>query len=83
MLSGKHRRVAMPTTGLFRVKGKSGLPNEVKVDAAGNEVFESEADYISRQRKPPLKDLPWEEEYLEKKQAALLPVQQTVPGGDK
>lgn len=69
----------MPTTGLFRVRGKSGLPDEVKVDAAGNEVFESEKDYIRRGRQPSLTDLPWEDEYAQQQKSILMSAQPNKP----
>ena len=50
--------------GLYRILGTSGRPNDVRVDDEGITVPVEEGVYRTRGYRPPVDELPWEEDYL-------------------
>ena len=50
--------------GLYRVLGKDGRPNDVRVDDDGISVPVEEEIYRNRCYQPPVDELPWEEDYV-------------------
>ena len=50
--------------GLYRILGTGGRPNDVRVDDEGISVPVEEAIYRTRGYRPPVDELPWEEDYL-------------------
>jgi hypothetical protein len=56
--------------GLYRIHGIGGLPDDVRVDDDGIEVPVEEQLYRTRGYRPPVDDLPWEEEYLTSNRSA-------------
>jgi hypothetical protein len=67
----KESGVAMNTSlrrGLYRIPGIQGLLEEyVQVeDASGNMPIPA-WDYVARRYPPPLHELPWQDDYFEKK----------------
>lgn len=55
--------------GLYRIHGIGGLPDDVRVDDDGIEVPVEEQLYRIRGYRPPVDDLPWQEEYLTSKRS--------------
>jgi hypothetical protein len=50
--------------GIYRIRGKDGLSNDVRVEDDGLDFPVSEALYISRGYWPRVIDLPWQEDYV-------------------
>ena len=50
--------------GLYRVLGTGGRPNDVRVDDEGIIVPLEEGIYRDRGYRPPVDELPWEEDYV-------------------
>ena len=50
--------------GIYRIRGKDGGSNDVRVEDNGIELPLEEALYISRGYLPSLTDLPWQEDYV-------------------
>lgn len=56
--------------GLYRILGMGGRPNDVRVDDEGITVPVEEGLYRTRGYRPPVDDLPWEDDYLRRDASA-------------
>jgi hypothetical protein len=56
--------------GIYRIRGKDGLPNDVRVDDDGLDVPVEESLYVNRGYLPSIADLPWHDDYLAAKASA-------------
>ena len=50
--------------GLYRILGTGGRPNDVRVDDGGISVPVEEEVYRTRGYRPPVDELPWEEDFF-------------------
>jgi hypothetical protein len=57
-------------SGLYRVHGVGGRPDDIRVNDDGIELPLEERLYRSRGYLPPVEELLWEEDYLSEKHAA-------------
>ena len=56
--------------GLYRIHGVDGRPDDVRVDDDGIDIPVEEGLYRARGYQPLADDLPWREEYFQKKTPA-------------
>jgi hypothetical protein len=56
--------------GIYRVRGKDGLPDDVRVEDDGLEVPVEESLYVKRGYLPLVTNLPWHDDYLADKASA-------------
>ena len=56
--------------GLYRIFGIDGRPNDVRIDDDGISVPVAEEIYRTRGYRPPVDELPWEEDYLRQQTSA-------------
>lgn len=59
--------------GIYRVRGKDGEPNDVRVEDDGIELPLAEALYIGRGYLPPVAELPWQQDYVKPKPQEAAP----------
>jgi hypothetical protein len=52
------------STGLYRIHGADGRPDDVRVDLGGITAPLAESLYRARGCRPPVEELPWEEKYV-------------------
>jgi hypothetical protein len=51
-------------TGLYRVRGVGGRPDDVRIDLGGITAPLEESLYRARDYRPPVERLPWQENYV-------------------
>jgi hypothetical protein len=51
-------------TGLYRVHGIEGHPDDVRIDLGGITAPLEESLYRARGYRPPVEDLPWQHNYI-------------------
>jgi hypothetical protein len=51
-------------TGLYRVHGTDGRPDDVRIDLVGITAPLEESLYRARGHRPPVESLPWQEDYV-------------------
>jgi len=56
--------------GLYRIHGVNGRPDDIRVDDDGIDIPIEEGLYRARGYLPAADDLPWQEEYLQRKTPA-------------
>ena len=54
----------MKNTGLYRVRGTEGRPDDVRIDLGGITAPLEESLYRARGYRPPVESLPWQENYV-------------------
>ncbi len=57
----------MARRGMYRVRGKDGVSNDVRIEDDGLDMPLAEALYVSRGYLPPIAYLPWEDDYFAQK----------------